>query len=1789
MRHSPYALASELKEILSTYLETAHRISNPTVAEERARLLRSPGTVSQLPFVESTPRFRQGCWLKDLGVPQIPGELPELARFGFPTDKFPLYAHQEAALAASWADDGTPRNVVVASGTGSGKTECFYLPILADILREATRWPSTDGPAKPGEWNARRKRWEHGRRHETRRAALRAIVLYPMNALVNDQLRRLRSTLDSSESLAWQQNNLNGNLIHFGRYTSQTELPGHPEEDRRRRRWKEYMGKISTGWESVGEDLRSSGGWPRPDGAEMLSRWDMQAAPPDILVTNYSMLEYMLVRPIEAAIFEQTKEWLAASPDHILTLVLDEAHSYTGAQGTEVAYLIRRLFERLDAPPDQVRCVATSATLGETEDDLRRARRFASDLFGHPEERFSVVRAQVKEAPGNLPPPTLDELRAFADFQRHIERVVDGTGDEHVAAAVRDLVANLGERVSVEEPSEMLYLALHGHPRLLDVRRFTARRAREFGAVSDEVWGDLGSQQDRYQATAGLLTAGAYARSGGNKNSDVPPLLPSRLHLMFRGLTGLWACLDPECPEVVGDGGVRPCGKLYSEPRIWCDCSSRVLEMFHCRVCGLLFLGGIPDGEGLEGRLWPYEKDLESGFQNYDRYRMFAIEDPGSAGAGQTDWAEERRSVRTTAVVNRTDLDHTRTVWVGTNPKTYGQRPSTCPRCNARKGAFSEVVRPMRSTGPQPLRVLIEHAFRCQPPREERRVEARQSTAGPARPRRWFKAKAEREDPASPEVANPNRGRKALVFSDGRQEAATLAGNLTFLHARDLFRQFLLVVLEEHSKRNGRVELPVPQLRERVMELAIRRGVDPTFGEVENFWSTLGASAYEAQKSAAPILDAYLRREIADREVGVETLGFARWVLDFEGEDVMEIIPPLSPFDTRETVALFYAVLRILAAENVILPSNGDPQSWPRELVETWSRKTVIRPPFSDPGAFVWSPQGQNRLTRYLQAVVRSAGLPSERVGSIMEELWEDYLLDTALLPTTGNRVGWGIPITRLALAPLPDQVFVCSACGYLSAEAVRDICARCQGPCLAVSDREVAVSDRNYYRKLARLALSDGEYPDPFPLRALEHTAQISATNAAMRERHFQDRFVSSGPEQEDPREQRVDVLSVTTTMEMGIDIGDLTTVGLNGTPPTVANYQQRAGRAGRRSDDTATVITFVRDRSHDQYYYSRVADIVTGRVRVPEVHLDNPVIARRHVNSLVLQRYFSRLEISDDETNLFGAFGRVAGFRRVGPGSLQELSKALSAGKFREEVEGASRRAVPGWESMVGEWLDGLPELIRSGLERVRDDEDLLATLITRGVLPRYAFPVDLVALWTREPSRYTRGEEVQRDLQIALSEYAPDAEVVIDGWRYRSVGLYTPYEANPVYEPDVWFYECPDCHYVQVAEKVTEEPGWTGCPMCGAPITGGGKRRAVPGIRPQGFRTDWTRKGEKYRGGVRERAGFATAAQLSAGETASQGEVRCSGRLWVHRRTGDLYTVNHGPGDVPGFWICPRCGRNLKHQTQDHRRPAHPATKCGGRPQSRSSLLHSFQSDVAMLAVNLPDTLDANPSLPSGRAAWLSLGSALLRSAAAYLQIDTAELAAGVRPWIDLQGRLLGEIFVHDTLPNGAGYAEEVAANIEGILREALGLCAQCPGGCETACYRCLLDYGNQQHHGLLDRHLAQSVLAYVLDGAEPQLPWDRQLEALRRLGYFASEDSLQTDTMVGDVRVPGLMSLPDRRVYSLWPLHSLRVPSKEHAARLANETGTIALFPTEFDLVRRPFWAWNRILEGRLSRG
>ena len=293
--------------------------------------MRQKGVVAQDPFIEATPAFATARFLRDLEESRpdaAPKGLSELMEHGIPLDRFPLYTHQEEALLSSFGDSG---NLLIATGTGSGKTEAFVLPILARILKETDAWKTPSGAAEPGYFDLDSQLWIHSRRHETREPGIRAIILYPMNSLVNDQMSRLRRVLALNDSPDWQRKHLNGNLIHFGMYTSLTPPTRGPYSRTKREQFERYLQNLEEQWDNLTEDLRNTGNWSATGTSEMLCRWDIQAAPPDILVTNYSMLEYMLIRPIESPIFEATRCWLAGADDRAFILVLDEAHTYTGA------------------------------------------------------------------------------------------------------------------------------------------------------------------------------------------------------------------------------------------------------------------------------------------------------------------------------------------------------------------------------------------------------------------------------------------------------------------------------------------------------------------------------------------------------------------------------------------------------------------------------------------------------------------------------------------------------------------------------------------------------------------------------------------------------------------------------------------------------------------------------------------------------------------------------------------------------------------------------------------------------------------------------------------------------------------------------------------------------------------------------------------------------------------------------------------------------------------------------------------------------------------------------------------------------------------------------------------------------------------------------------------------------------------------------------------------------------------------------------------------------------------
>lgn len=1775
---TPYEAAQHLRESLISYLETAYKLSHPDLAAERHALLEQPAAVAQIPFLESTPAFPDGRLLRDVcrdHPDKLPEELVDLIGFGSAVATRPLWLQQEQALIASLGDSP---NLVVATGTGSGKTEIFLLPIFARVLREARAWPAPRGPLANGDRTANGT-WRPSRFNEdpVRQPAMRAMVLYPMNALANDQIRRLRRILGSEQSERWQRGCFHGNVIHFGVYTSGTLPTGHWSNDYRLNDWRQARAGYETAWNDMPERERAMGGWPRVGGPEMLCRWDMQHAPPDLLITNYSMLEYMLVRPLEQHMFGLTRQWLRASPDNVFTLVLDEAHTYRGARGTEIAMLIRRLKDRLGLEPDsgQFRCIATSASLPTRAESERAVQEFAALLFGERVASFSVIGPPpiVRRA---YPPATARELSAFQTYHETVKNDAD--------LALDALASALG----LPTPDRSLDLAVRafvvfqGQTRIGHLRDMTARNATRLDVVERELWAELGGQAERNAATAGVLAVGSVARPTVDPYAQ--PLLSSRLHVMFRGVAGIWACMDPGCrdvdQQVRAQRPSRPAGRLYLAPQTRCSCGARVLELFTCRVCGLAFLGGVPQPDG---SLWPWSDDLQGNPNDFDNYQIFGVEEPAS-GANR-----EFRSTRTTLRVTSND-PHARLVFPVQGANVAGRQipfPHRCPRCSTQRGKGEEgreIVEPLRTKGSKAFSVLVEDSFRLQP------------------------------------ILNgesPTGGRKALTFADSRQDAAVLTGDLEIDHRRDVFRQAIYRLLHSCPTCLGyggswteatifggepgqRQWIPcadcdgsgagphvspiaVPELRQRLLLLLHRAKINPTLDEVPSYFADQVPGIDNPHDSTAhQYIEAIIRNEIAAPDFGLEPMGLATWIPQLPA--VVGAIHPLSQAETR---SLLSAVIRILGMADAILPRTRSHFSWPPHLVPQYDRKLVARRASGISGSHVvyFNFAAGTQLGRYMASVaarLQDSGRVSTASGrwlSSIEEAFWTALTSAPLrvLQPSIDGPGLGIGIDRFRLEPLPGNVKRCRSCGYVMAETVLDVCVRCGQNCDDVPSAGIA----NFYRRQARWGLPNSGYPDPFPFRVEEHTAQTGRFDSRRYERWFQDLFTRD----EQPDDRRIDVLSVTTTMEMGIDIGNLLGVGLRNIPPTVANYQQRAGRAGRRGTALATVVSFALPRSHDQFYFARPQSIISDAPRVPRLNLENPAIVRRHVRAVLLQYFFLEWPPTADgrATGVMSAWGTTGQFAmNKGVGDLTAW-----LARRRLALEEQVARIVPEpLRRSIAEWIQALPGEVGGILTGGRSG-DLLVEMLNAALLPRHAFPIDVVSFWTRHdanPNDRELESGVQRDLTIALSEFAPGAEVVRKKHVFEVVGLYDPYQMHPLYAPTHLFVECRNCRAVQILRLPATAPDL--CPVCHS-----AGLRPMPVLRPSGFCSDWSDPdGQRYRGGGRERAGSVRPARLEVGDDSFQQPIsEFSPRLHTRVRVGQLHIINPGPDPHnPGFLICSACGRNLQNPGQ-HTYPAdippHQGANRGPRtgtrhdaPSTRSVLWHSFPSEVLLLGIELGGPLAANVLEPSGRACWLSAGTLLANAAAAVLNIDPDELRVGMRAIARGDGQFSGEIYIHDTLPGGAGYARQVHDSLDEVFTLAAELGRSCTGDCRTACYNCLLDYRNQPDHPLLDRTLGHDLIEWVRQGTVPRLGRSAVEASLASLeAYLPPRLILRDGRSINSIAVHALIERDGASPFALVVRHPL-LPGPAESTRTDFAVAGYDLRSfTAFDLDRRPFWA------------
>jgi ATP-dependent helicase YprA (DUF1998 family) len=1652
MALDPGRLTTDLIGDYGSYLSTRFHLRHEGLRRQFSELLATDRRLHSGPFLELMPPFRPGASVKELveqGV--LDRALLDVTAEELHLDR-PLYSHQQRAIEKVQRG----RNVVVATGTGSGKTESYVLPIVSHLL--AVKSAERQVPAK-----------------------VRALLVYPMNALANDQLRRIRQLLSGSPNLT------------FGRYTGETPK----ERGKGLQRFREM--------------------WPKekviPN--ELKSREEMWASPPDILMTNFAMLEYLLVRPQDSVFFDE------GVAEHLRFIVFDEVHTYDGAKGTEIAMLLRRLKDRVGIRErGRVTCIATSATLGGGH-DFPDVASFATDLF---DERFEWTtdpeRRDVVEAdrvpytrPADVWPrktpffadlaavmerPAQERLVAFrevvsrAEIPDHARTValaelesVDGAGSGRPTETEWDWgsetqAAETAEEISSSRWARALWHLLRGDSRVVALNEACTSKARSLSDVEAEVFaGDSVPSADRRRMLLALVTLTSMAREDENSL----PLVRARYHFFLRALEGGFVCLGDH-----SGGGPR----LFLERRTTCPehPGHRTFELGVCRRCGESFLVGSLATDPETHRHFVGSEDPTEDAIDDDpsegRGRLFLALTPGAADAADDDEIDEDTAkgeefVAVTVCVRCGVLgDRGAEGFCGCEGKalprdvlrvkTKGAGAVACPSCSARSRQ-REVVQTLYTGTDEPVAEIATTVF---------------------------------QSANTDYMRGQGEKKKLLTFSDSRQDAAFFAPYLETLYKAALRRHVLLELIEG-------VDGPLA-----VNDLASRleHRID------KETWLGEQATSDSKSQEAWRWVMAELLHTTKDRR-SLEELG----LVSFSLRRFKDVPPPppllkapwnLTPDEAWLMVEVLLNSLRehhvvslpagLKGDDAVFLPGRGDAYV----ALKRASGDTITRS---------WVPQVShlsNTRLDFLWRFAKKRGIQISELGlkTFLEQLFERYLaapsgtfvqkyLDRYSNDTRRGVVfqlatrGWQVTAGHLA-----GSVYECDRCGVRRFGSLSGVCPtyRCDGELKNEAGPGASRADhyRRRYREIGALWMI-----------AREHTAQLDSETAS----GYQNLFYTGG----------IDVLSCSTTFELGVDLGELETILLRNVPPTPANYAQRAGRAGRRSGAAAFVVTYAQRRSHDLTYFNDPIRMIAGRVRPPAFRLDNERIVRRHLYATAWSAFFAAHPSAFGNGQIKHLFGADAGsgsqvavledFFRARPERLRDslrrvipatLQASLGVGEWRWADDLLTRatmsvsRLVLDYERECGHYIQAEREASETGnhkraslyqwIRRTVQMRHLLGVLANHGLFPKYGFPVDVVGLEIQRDALKAIerkgagnqlddfGLELQRDLKLAISEYAPGSEVVAAGYVWRSAGVKV-YPDRRL--PEVPYYACPCGAFQLVAAG--DEPD--SCPHCGESHK---SARAGRFVKPEfGFVTS----SDVPKRSTTRRPARQFASRLAFAEFMGARPLEYVER-WPGIRVGEprparLVSINSGKFRR-GFRICQSCGFaepvpfGAAAIPREHKSPR--GTACRGDITFSVDLGHDFITDVLELRLTSAKAMK--------KAGWWTVAYAVAEGAASALGIKREDLDVTVR--IALDGGY--SVFLIDSVPGGAGHVMRIHEHLPLVLRRALERVSGCRCEETTSCYECLRTFSNQRMHSQLVRGVARDFIAMALKraGATPAAP-------------------------------------------------------------------------------------------------
>ncbi|MEH6954451.1 DEAD/DEAH box helicase [Neobacillus drentensis] len=1581
---NPITTTKKIKHEYVEYLSSMFFFQDKDLMNQARKQLGEEGKFVKGPFIEITQPFINGKSIHALMDDGLMSKEFYQLKEHFPLDRT-LYIHQETAIRKVIAG----KNTIVATGTGSGKTECFLLPIINELMREKEAGTLTNG--------------------------IRALLLYPMNALANDQMARLRGILKDYPD------------ITFGRYTGETEETQKKAE--------ELFAKTNPDIELIPNEL--------------ISREKMRQTPPHLLLTNYAMLEYLLLRPNDNVFFDQK------NAENWKFIVLDEAHTYNGAKGTEISMLLQKLKERISKNQKQkLTCIATSATLGGGKDAYKEVAKFASDLFHEPFYPEDIIESKRV----NL-----------------IDRKIHGV--KRSSKGYFDLGRN--------KTNSELFELLKNDINVMQLQDSLQKKPQLLSEITKGFFQDENlSNSEKLAAIVEIVNLCAMAK----EDDDSMPLLPARYHVFAKALEGAYV-------------------SLYKKRRLFLDRRKTyrlndgntvaTFELANCQRCGQEYVTGRTENEKLIHA--DADVDIEGVVKRKPEYYMLSgveeeIDSPSIDG-DETVVEGGGISIDSDEYVLCTACGHI-------EPEGKVQRhrcceyPSekfikvlkvkmpdytvnTCLKCGNHS---KNIVKQFRTADDPATEVLTRSLYQCIPPNKQ---------------------KVNEDDlfGESEDIDEELMGRKLLVFSDSRQEAAFFASFLQTKYSNILWRN---AIIHELGNLQEYDDIRIDSLAHAVVKYGKQNGL------FEN-----GLDDLEKQKQIQTVLIKEFMN--TERQIGLEGLGLISFVPekpDKWSKLKMDSLGIQTDLDLTidELWDLYLVLFNSLRDMNAItfpdLVSITDQTFAPRnkEVYFKVEAEESLR------GNLIlgWLPKGKsnNKRLDFIQKMYKAKGYSKEdasiKAMSLLKELLSGKLYkgfwsrDGYISETPLAREGTVLKLNYKKWQVLkPEHLFICDKCGSIVSNNLRGICPtfRCEGTLVEFKD---GMSRFSYYKDLYTKM-------KPLPLIANEHTAQLTSEFAS----RLQNRFEKG----------EVNVLSCSTTFEMGVDVGQLEAVFMRNVPPETANYIQRAGRAGRRTESTAFSLTYAKRRSHDLTYYQFPENIIGGMIKAPYIEMDNEKIVLRHIFSVVFAWFFRNYETY---------YGKVDNFLNMagegGKSAVDVLKEVLN--EHPEDLKNSLKYVVPKSKSLQAfvdidnwKWIDYLikedegaliiaesnvKEIIneledlkkRLDLERKPSDnilriqntylrKDVLSFLSSSNVLPKYGFPVDVVNLDILHNGENAKVINISRDLKLAISEFAPGSEIV------ANKKVWKPYALNmnrmkswPVQQYAI----CKSCgrlfgYHVDLGTSYEDRE----MECCHEPLNYHYYLQPVFGFSTKADDLPGNPGERRKAKPLPSRVKFDTYVDEELELTETMHDVVKIGTHEIdvkYSSRGKMVIVNNGGG--MGYSLCKRCGyitqtKSTKNKKSDEKNPGHK-TKLGKNCENtylhNIHLGHDFITDV--VEIRLP--LISNKYIE--KSFWPSLLYAVMEGASIELGIARSEIG-GCLYRADGVDVTETSIILYDDVPGGAGHAKKISQHLGGVLENAkMKVAGSCGCGEDTSCYGCLRGFENQFYHEILQRGIAYEYLTELL---------------------------------------------------------------------------------------------------------